>query len=169
MLLLRILLAAASVAVRVAALATLCVVRPIEICDARTALRSESLTVVDEDRQHAGECKCHDAHCCLPWRVSRAIVSEVGLKGNWRRPSLGETWAWPRTLCRADQGMMTPPSQVAQIAPTVTRVPKATARTKRSISSRNLPEAFGSGAGGRYGISASPSVREFGVTARHND
>jgi hypothetical protein len=55
MLFLRMLLAAAAVAVRVAATATLCVVLPIEICDARTALRGESLTVGDEDRQNAGE------------------------------------------------------------------------------------------------------------------
>jgi hypothetical protein len=41
----------------VAALATLCVILPIEIFDIRTALRSESLTVGDEDRQNAGECK----------------------------------------------------------------------------------------------------------------
>src|ERR1700722_2894936 len=82
MLLLRMLLAAAAVAVRVAATASLRVVLPIEICDVRAAPRGESLTVGDEDRQNAGECKCHDAHCCLPWRVSRLTVSEAELKGN---------------------------------------------------------------------------------------
>jgi hypothetical protein len=82
MLLLRMLLAAAAVAVRVAATASLRVVLPIEICDVRAAPRGESLTVGDEDRQNAGECKCHDAHCCLPWRVSGLMVSEAELKGN---------------------------------------------------------------------------------------
>jgi hypothetical protein len=50
---------------------------PIGISVARRAtLRSESLTVGDENRQHAGECKCHNAHCHLSFDVSGAGLVE---------------------------------------------------------------------------------------------
>jgi hypothetical protein len=64
--------ASAAITIGAASAAPRCslIVLPIWICDARAALGSEGLTVGGKHRQHAGEGKCHNAHCDRPlWRA----------------------------------------------------------------------------------------------------